>query len=241
MIEDILPGQVVAEEACSDLPSGPGLGLFPEEAALVADAVPHRRQEFATVRACARRALGRLGQPPVPLLWGHRGAPVWPDGIVGSMTHCKGFRGAAVARSDEIASVGIDAEPDLPLPAGVLDAIALRIEVGWLAGLSARYPGVCWDRLLFSAKESVYKTVFPLDGQRLDFDEAEIRIDPVTGTFAVRLLVPGPTVDGRPVHTLTGRWVARRGLLVTGIALPRVSAPHTPTVGTGPHGEAVAA
>ncbi|WP_255955040.1 4'-phosphopantetheinyl transferase family protein [Streptomyces odontomachi] len=222
MIEEIVPDRVVAEEAFSDLPSGPELGLFPEEAALVARAVPERRQEFATVRACARRALGRMGLPPAPLVWARRGAPVWPDGIVGSMTHCKGFRGAAVARSADVASVGIDAEPDQPLPAGVLDAIALRKEAIWLRELTDCHPGVCWDRLLFSAKESVYKTWFPLTRRELDFDEAEIRIDPLTGTFTARLLVPCPTVDGRPVHSFTGRWLARRGLVVTGITLTRV-------------------
>ncbi len=225
MIAEILPEQVVTEAAFSDLlVSGPGLGLFPEEAALVARAVETRRREFATVRVCARRALGSLGVPPAPLLWARRGAPAWPAGIVGSMTHCKGFRGAAVARTEDVSSVGIDAEPNQPLPKGVLDAIALRREAIWLRELTDCHPGICWDRLLFSAKESVYKTWFPLTQRELDFDEAEIRIDPLAGTFTARLLVPAPMVDGRPLSSFTGRWVARRDLIVTGIALTRAPA-----------------
>lgn len=66
MIEEILPAQVVAEEAYTDVPAEAEAGLFPEEAALVAYAVPKRRLEFATVRICARRALGRLGSSPCP-------------------------------------------------------------------------------------------------------------------------------------------------------------------------------
>ncbi|GHH84861.1 4'-phosphopantetheinyl transferase [Streptomyces sulfonofaciens] len=243
MIEEILPeGKVAAEAAFSDFPAEPGLGLFPEEAALVARAVPQRRLEFATVRLCARRALGRLGVPPAPLLWGRRGAPAWPHGIVGSLTHCAGFRAAAVARGEDVASLGIDAEPDKPLPDGVLDAIALRREVIRLRELNDCHPGVCWDRLLFSAKESVYKTWFPLTGRELDFDEAEIRIDPTpdtvsedsplgscTGGFTARLLVPPPTVGGQELTSFSGRWLVRRGLVVTGIALVRV-----PTAASSP-------
>jgi 4'-phosphopantetheinyl transferase EntD len=224
VLGEILPDRVVAEEAFNDPPAGSELGLFPEEAAQVARAVPKRRQEFTTVRICARRALGRLGVPAMPLLSGRRGAPVWPDGIVGSMTHCQGFRGAAVARAADLASLGIDAEPDEPLPDDVLGTIALPEEQAWVEELDARHPGVCWDRLLFSAKESVFKTWYPLTRLELGFEEAEIGIDPLTGTFTARLLVPGPQVDGRRVHSFTGRWLARRGLVVTAIALARVPA-----------------
>ncbi|NDZ87966.1 4'-phosphopantetheinyl transferase, partial [Streptomyces sp. SID10115] len=62
--------------------------LFPAEEAVVANAVDKRRKEFTTVRHCARTALARIGVPAAPILPGHRGAPGWPDGVVGSMTHC---------------------------------------------------------------------------------------------------------------------------------------------------------
>lgn len=218
MIERILPASVVAEETFTD-PAGAADALFPEEAAVVARAVPKRQREFTTVRLCAREALGRLGHPPAPLLPTRRGAPQWPDGVVGSMTHCEGYRAAVVARAADATSIGIDAEPNGPLPDGVLESIALPGERAWVRALTARRPEVSWDRLLFSAKESVFKTWYPLTGKELDFVEAELEADPDAGTFAARLLVPGPVVGGRRLDGFTGRWLADRGLVVTAIAL----------------------
>jgi 4'-phosphopantetheinyl transferase EntD len=91
-----------------------------------------------------------------------------------------------------------------------------------LTTLAAEAPGTCWDRLLFSAKESVYKTWFPLTQRWLGFEEAEISVDPENGTFSARLLVPGPVLDDRQVTEFSGRWLARSGLVLTAIAvLPR--------------------
>ncbi|MEU5127654.1 4'-phosphopantetheinyl transferase family protein [Streptomyces mobaraensis] len=219
MIAALLPSWAVTEHAFTDAPDDPVSLLFPEEAAHVARAVPKRLHEFATVRVCARAALGRLGLPPGPLLPGRRGAPNWPDGVVGSMTHCQGFRGAAVARAADAASLGIDAEPNGPLPDGVLAMVSLPSEREWLAGLAARRPDVHWDRLLFSAKESVFKAWYPLTGLELDFDEAELAVDPDAGTFTARLLVPGPVVGGRRLDGFEGRWAAGEGLVVTAIAV----------------------
>ena len=104
----------------------PGLAPLPEEEPLIAKSVAKRRNEFITVRHCARIALGELGVPPVPILKGEKGEPCWPDGVVGSLTHCAGYRGAVVGRSAAVRSVGIDAEPHDVLPDGVLDAISAR-------------------------------------------------------------------------------------------------------------------
>jgi 4'-phosphopantetheinyl transferase EntD len=219
LLPALLPAGVTVAEAFGD--PEPAAPLFPEEAAHVARAVPERRREFATVRACARDALARLGGPRVPLLPGERGAPRWPAGYVGSMTHCRGYRAAAVARAGDVAGVGIDAEPDEPLrDPGVVELIALPAERAMLRHLAAARPGVAWERLLFSAKESVYKTWFPLTGAWLDFDQALIGFRPDDGTFTARLLVPGPAVNGAEVSVFEGRWRAGGGLLVTAICLP---------------------
>jgi 4'-phosphopantetheinyl transferase EntD len=215
VIERILPSVVVAVEASGD--DDDESGLLPAEAAVMRNAVPKRRREFAAVRRCARRALGTLGAvdcPPAPLLPGTRGAPGWPAGVVGSMTHCPGYRAAAVARATDLLAVGIDAEPHLPLPDGVLEAVTGPLERAGLAGLGARTPGVCWDRLLFSAKESVFKAWFPLTGRPLGFEDAVLTPQP-DGTFAARLLVPGPIVAGRELTVFTGRWLTTGGLVLT--------------------------
>ncbi|MEU1183223.1 4'-phosphopantetheinyl transferase superfamily protein [Streptomyces sp. NPDC005820] len=162
----------------------------------MAHAVESRRREFTTVRHCARTALARFGFAGPPLLPGRSGAPRWPDGIVGSMTHRAGYRAAAVARVRHTAALGIDAEPDLPLPAGMPEAVSLHEERARMPQLRAAVPSVAWDRLLFSAKEAVYKVWFPLTGRLLDFPEADIvfAVPPSgvrQGTFRARLLVPG--------------------------------------------------
>jgi 4'-phosphopantetheinyl transferase EntD len=235
MIAKILPSSVVAVSSYADPPEAV---LLPEEEPLVARAVDKRRREVTTVRHCARLALAKLGVPPVPLLRGERGAPVWPPGFVGSMTHCDGFRGAAVARDADVLTIGIDAEPHQPLPEGVLDAVALPDEQASVARLSASVPEVHWDRLLFSAKESVYKAWFPLTLRWLGFEEARVTFtadtpraegDPAEaghpagdglggGRFVARLLVPGPHVDGRPLTGFEGRWLVRDGIVATAIA-----------------------
>ncbi|MFJ9840458.1 4'-phosphopantetheinyl transferase [Kitasatospora sp. NPDC101155] len=215
MIEDLLPDVVVTEVAYDDPPEA---RLEPAEEAVVAKAVDKRRREFTTVRHCARAALARLGVPYRPLVPGLRGAPSWPDDVIGSLTHCDGFRAAAVARAGALASVGIDAEPALPLPEGVLDAVALPVEQQRLARLAAEHPDTPWDRILFSAKESVYKAWFPLTGLWLDFHEAELDLSP-DGTFSARLLVPGPVVGDRRIEGFDGRWAVRDGLLATAIAV----------------------
>ncbi|WP_309094790.1 4'-phosphopantetheinyl transferase superfamily protein [Streptomyces sp.] len=217
MIEELLPQTVVTVEAYGH--DGPDTPLYPEEAALVARAVPKRQREFAVVRSCARRAMEKLGVPPQPILPGERGAPGWPDGLAGSMTHCDGYCAAALVRAGDLASVGIDAETDAPLPEGVLESVALPDEAERLRRLAARRPGVHWDRLLFSAKESVYKAWFPLTGKWLDFMEADIEIAP-DGDFTARLLVPGPLLGGHRLDRFDGRWTADRGLVATAISVP---------------------
>ncbi|MBO0877952.1 MAG: 4'-phosphopantetheinyl transferase, partial [Pseudonocardia sp.] len=88
--------------------------LWPEEAAHIGHAVPRRRDEYACVRHCARQGLAALGIAPAAILSGSRREPLWPPGAVGSMTHCAGYRAAAVARASDVAAVGIDAEPHEP-------------------------------------------------------------------------------------------------------------------------------
>jgi len=216
MIETILPPAVVAVEARGDDTEA---RLLPGEQEVVGRAVEKRRREFATGRACARAALERLGLPPLPIRSGEKGEPLWPDGVVGSITHCDGYRAGAVARRAEVLTLGIDAEPHAPLPEGLLPDIAVPEERPHLAELRRERPGVHWDRLLFSAKESVYKAWFPLARRWLGFEDARLEIEPGSGSFSARLLVPGPTIGGAPLRGFEGRWLVRDGLVVTAIAV----------------------
>ena len=219
MIGSILPPEVVAEEAFEDRPD---VTLFAAEEAVIARAVGKRRREFATGRACARAALARLGLPPVPIVPGPRGAPQWPDGVVGSITHCAGYRACAVARDSDVVTIGLDAEPHDRLPDRVLGAVSSAAERAGLDALPDS--GTCWDRILFCAKETVYKAWFPLTGRWLGFEDAHVDIDPAgggTGTFAARLLVDGPDVNGAALTRFEGRWLVSDGLITTTIVVPR--------------------
>lgn len=215
MIEDVLPAAVRAAEAFTDPPQA---WLFAEEEPLVARAVESRRREFTTGRWCARRALRELDVADAPLLADEHRAPRWPDGIIGSITHCAGYRAAAVARADPLHWLGIDAEVHEPLPEGVLDVVSLPAERAALPQLAAADRGTAWDRVLFSCKEAVFKAWYPLTRAWLDFQEAEIQLAP--GRFQARLLRSGPVVLGEELAGFTGRWSARDGLVVTATTGP---------------------
>jgi 4'-phosphopantetheinyl transferase EntD len=206
VIEELLPATAVCAEAYDDPPRG---ALFPEEAALAADWGAKRRREFTTGRLCARQALRRLGVPPEPLLRGAGGAPRWPSGVVGSITHCAGYLAVGVARRRQVAAIGIDAERAAPLPEGVKEFICLEEERAQVDDLTNHTAAVHWDRLLFSAKESAYKAWFSLTGRRLGFPDAAVTIDPDHGALSVRL-------RGAVLH---GRWRAAGGLILTSVTV----------------------
>ncbi|KUL39485.1 4'-phosphopantetheinyl transferase family protein [Actinoplanes awajinensis] len=222
MIEKILPAGVMAVDTFDDLPDAT---LLPAEEGIVATAVEKRRREFTTARHCARAGLARLGRPAVPILSGRLAEPLWPAGVVGSITHCAGYRGVVVADAATITTVGIDAEPDEPLTPGVLESVALPDERVHIAELLQARPEIRWDRMLFCAKEAVYKSWYPLAQRWLDFDDAVITLRPgsagaLTGDFDARLLVVGPRVAGHRLTGFTGRWLVEQGLILTAIVLP---------------------
>jgi 4'-phosphopantetheinyl transferase EntD len=217
LLATVVPDSVAAAELYSDPPD---LTPLPDEEPLIARSVTKRRNEFITVRHCARLALGQLGIPPAPILKGDKGEPCWPDGVVGSLTHCDGYRGAVVGRVSDVRSVGIDAEPHDVLPSGVLDAVSLPAERRELAVLP---DGLYWDRILFCAKEATYKAWYPLTRRWLGFDDAHIVFDidsgGNTGQFVSQILIDPTAVSGPPLTALRGRWLVRDGLALTAIVL----------------------
>jgi len=218
VIEQVVPPWVAAVETRQD---GTEDHLYPAEREVIANAVSKRRAEFSTVRRCARTALGQLGVPPAPIVPGERGAPTWPVGVVGSMTHCAGYRAAAVAASGRAISIGLDAEPHEPLPDGVLEIVATADERERLGTLATADESVHWDRMLFTMKESVYKAWFPITGRWLDFHEASIVVDAARGRFLARLLVPSVTVAGTELTAFSGRFLIADGLVISAIVLER--------------------
>jgi len=218
MFSELLPRAAASAESFA--PVGEE-ALFPSELALVERAQRERRAEFATARHCARRALEALGVDAGPILSGAGREPLWPDGVVGSITHCCGYHAAALGRTPRFRSIGIDAEPNEPLPEDVLEEVSLPAE----RIQSSPTGGAHSDRLLFSAKESVYKAWFPLAHRWLGFDEALVVLH-ADGTFDVEV-----TADG-PLDAVRGRWLAREGLVLTAIAVPGEPSSDSAGVGT---------
>src|ERR671915_1018161 len=225
MIETLVPASACAE-MFSDAPEST---MFSIEAAAVEGAVAERRREFGTVRYCARKALLQIGEPAAPLLPDVDGAPRWPVGVVGSMTHCAGYRAAGVARSRDLCGVGIDAEPHAAVPNAALDLILRDEERARLLALADVRPDLHWDRILFCAKEAVYKAWFPLTRRWLDFADVSITMQ-FDGTFRARLRARGPRVVGVDLDGFSGRWAVGSGLVIAATSVSRCRAARTPTL-----------
>jgi 4'-phosphopantetheinyl transferase EntD len=203
------PGIIVA--AVTPLPDG--VPLHPTEENAVRRAVPQRRREFAAGRLCARRALAQLGLIDVVIPAGPDREPLWPEGIAGSITHTDAACVVVTARRNEVRSVGVDAEPDEPLPHDLDELTCTPAERRRLAAYphSARRR---LARLIFSAKECFYKLQYPLTHRFLDFQDAQVDPDTASGRFNVALLRDAG--DGFPAGSVfAGRYTCESGLIVT--------------------------
>ena len=214
LLESLFPPDVVVEASGDDTPVE---SLHPLEASFVRDAVPRRRREFATGRACARRALARLGIENQPLLAGHDRAPLWPRGIVGSISHCDGFCAAAVAPRDRTIGIGLDVELRVPLDVGLVQTICTpgeRIALPRTAPL----PEADWAAIVFSAKESFFKCLYPFRPRFLDFHDVEIVLEPARGAFRAR---PGRDIglSTALVGAMRGRFALDEACIFTAVTL----------------------
>jgi 4'-phosphopantetheinyl transferase EntD len=199
---------------CETVSLVPHVFLLPEEEESLGACVEQRRHEFALGRSCARIALMQLGYLRQPIRRGTNREPMWPPGIVGSITHCEGYCAAAVARTENCGGLGIDAEVNERLPEGSLSLIATAAELTMLAHLGDS--AVCWDRLLFSAKESLYKAWYPIERAWLGFEEACIKLIPERKAFTANVLVGSQLFP--PI--VTGRLAFDSRHLVTALVLP---------------------
>jgi 4'-phosphopantetheinyl transferase EntD len=142
--------------------------LTVEEAASLPSRLPEAQRASAAARIVARELLARMGIASTPLPKAPSGAPIWPPGIIGSLAHDDRIAVAAVARRAAADALGIDVEPAGPLPADLLDVVATARERLVL------YRDPSRGRLLFAAKEAVYKAISPLDGVFLEYYDIEI-------------------------------------------------------------------
>lgn len=142
-----------------------------------------RRIEFVQGRSCARVALAGLGYPDCPVPQGPDRAPVWPDRVVGSISHCAGKAAAAVAHREDVGGLGLDLELIEELDQPLVPMICREDEQ---AGLGSGDIRLLTAKLVFSAKESVFKCVYPRIRRFIDFLEVGIRLDLDANTFSAR-------------------------------------------------------
>jgi 4'-phosphopantetheinyl transferase EntD len=148
--------------------AGDEAALLQSEIASMPSSLPERRRASGAARLVARQLLGRFGYPSRAIPAGADGAPQWPDGIVGSLAHDEEVAVAAVALQRGVATLGIDVEPAEPLPEEMLDLVVTARERQQLKDdpLTAR--------VLFAAKEAVYKAAYPGDRTFLEFHDIDV-------------------------------------------------------------------
>jgi len=213
-IDPLFPGTVAVEE---EDPAHIEGTLHPEEAALIGKAGKRRTAEFTAGRLLAHRALERLGADQGPILRGDNGQPLWPEGIVGSIAHKSNLCVAVAAKTEDVLGLGVDVEDSKELKEELFDRICTPNELTWLEGKNPSNHGLL-GKILFSAKECVYKCLFPLNGEFLSFDEVEIEPDLVEGTFLARVL--GKPNHGWPKDAgVLARWRIANGKVVTTITV----------------------
>jgi len=212
----LFPSSVVMRIATPEMY---GAGLYPEEALAVSYSVSGRRREFAAGRACARSVLSNLGVIPGPLPVRRDRSPAWPNGYLGSITHCPGFCCAAAASDREFSALGVDAETAGPLAPELVTLICRSDDIEHFSGLPPlKFSD--WPKLTFSAKEAFYKAYRPLTGAFLDFLEVSIRFSvapcSACGEFRVQINTPGKRF-GRGQPAFEGRWMSSECLVLTGV------------------------
>ena len=191
--------------------------LFPEEERALGNAVEKRRREFMTGRACAREALAGLGFPTSPMGNGPKGEPLWPPGVIGSITHCERYRACAVALSTSVLTLGIDAERNAPASERVWEEVAHGRERELRDGGSGGVHHL--DAVLFSAKEAIFKAWYPLTRRWLGFGDADSRSTaPARSPPACSSRAE---VSGALLGDLAGALGGGRDVVVTAVLVPR--------------------
>jgi enterobactin synthetase component D len=187
----------------------------------ISRSVAQRRAEFVSGRLCARDALKTLGATYLDIPIGADRSPIWPSGFVGSITHSNGMAFAAVARASQAQSLGLDVEKIMPRDTAC--------ELGPILATSAEYNRLLtspWDHPLlvtsvFSAKETIFKCLYPVIKRQFDFMDVEMTsLDASNGTFSFSLSAELSKVFPDATNHI-GRMAFVDGLVHTGLVLSK--------------------
>jgi len=154
---------------------GDPAALYTEEARYLQRAVQKRAEEFAAGRLCARLLLGEFGIRHFPIEVGAHRQPLWPEDLVGSITHTTGFCAAVAAPKNCLRALGLDTEITGSVKTELWRGICTPAETNWLRSLpGSERPAAA--TLIFSAKEAFYKCQFGLTQERLGFHDASVEV-----------------------------------------------------------------
>jgi 4'-phosphopantetheinyl transferase EntD len=188
-------------------------GLLKAEREATEGAAQTRIEQFTAGRVCSRIALGRFGvASTTPIPRGEDRAPIWPPGFVGSISHTDNWCAAAVARAEDVRSIGIDLEPATPLKESLWRRVCTPKEQDWLRELPES--GLT-GKILFSAKEAVYKCQYPITTKFLGFHAVEVEI--AEGSF--RATFQQEAGEFQPGDVMSGRYLVEEGLVATACEL----------------------
>jgi 4'-phosphopantetheinyl transferase EntD len=208
---------------------GPGDSslLLPAEAECLGRAVRKRVQEFAAGRLCARRALAEFGVSGFPVRSAKDRQPIWPDRLVGSITHTDGYCAAVVAERGRFLGIGVDTEAIGRVTRELWRQVFLAEEIDWLESLQEPQRAVS-ATTLFAAKEAFYKCQYPLTLEWLNFEDVRVEIaacGPEGGKLIMAPTRPlallrthGPSSDSAKLPC--GRYRVHAGLVTVGMSLP---------------------
>ena len=179
--------------------------LWPEELEFTSGMVDKRRAEFTHGRYCARSAMKMLGVATAPIRKGPNREPLWPEGIIGSISHTEQAAAAVVAKSSELLAVGLDMEESAPLTAELGAMICLPQENRDQDGARAK--------ILFSIKEAIYKCLYPLINEYVDFLEMEVSLDEQALTYTAR--PHAKRLDQELVARMQGRYLCHSEYIIS--------------------------
>ena len=176
-----------------------------------------RRDEFKLGRICAHRALSRFGLESEPILRNpETREPCWPDSVWGSITHSAGFAAVAVGLKKEIKGVGIDLESfSRSVDFKIRRHVCVDSELEWLESLPTKRANRAL-RIIFSAKESIFKCIYPGTKTYLTFKDAAVSVNETEKNFSFIIFksFPGIIQHGFPHH---GRYSEMGKMLLTSV------------------------
>ncbi len=185
-------------------------GLIDPEPRAITRAIPKRRAEFAAGRRAARHAMKTAGLAETAIPQGEKRAPLWPEGLRGSITHDNGLALACIARADAVTRLGLDLAEASDFPEHLRNEILRTPEEQRQSGLDAR--------ITFSAKETVFKAFYPEVGSYFGFDAVEVAPALAENRFSIRLR---RTLGACPAGTeFQGAVIMLDNRLVTLLAVP---------------------